>query len=61
MTGKKYEKKLYIDMPFDEALGRFVGTDPKEVRELVGRKKASANTPADAKKSKTSPSRKRQP
>jgi hypothetical protein len=60
MTGKKYEKKLYIDMPFDEALERFAGTDPKEVHELVGRKKTAASKPAAA-KSKPSTSRKRQP
>lgn len=61
MTGKKYEKKLYIDMPFDEALERFAGTDPKEVRELVGRKKTAASKPAAATKSKPSTGRKRQP
>ena len=40
MTGKKYEPPLYIDMEFDEALERYVGTDPKEVAKLGARKKA---------------------
>ena len=40
MTGKKYEPPLYIDMDFDEALERYVGTDPKEVEKLGVRKKA---------------------
>jgi len=61
MTGRKYEKKLYIDLPFDEALERFAQTDPKEVRELVGRKKTAASKLAAADKPKSSTSRKRQP
>jgi hypothetical protein len=61
MPGKKYEKKLYIDMPFDEALERFAGTDPKEVRELIGRKKTAASKPTAANKPKSSIGRKRQP
>ncbi len=40
MTGKKYEPPLYIDMDFDEALERYVGTDPKEVGKLEAKKKA---------------------
>jgi hypothetical protein len=39
MTGKKYEKPLYIDMDFDEALERFGTTDPKEVNESMERAK----------------------
>lgn len=49
MPGRKYEKKLYIDMPFDEALERFAGTDPNEVNELSSRKpkkKAGSEPPA---------------
>jgi hypothetical protein len=28
-----------LDMPFDEALKRFIGTDPKEVEESIGKAK----------------------
>jgi hypothetical protein len=30
-TPKKYEDKLFIDMPFDEALERFAGVKPAEM------------------------------
>ena len=40
MTGKRHEPPLYIDMVFDEALERYVGTDPKEVEKLGAKKKA---------------------
>lgn len=42
MTGRKYEDKLWIDMPFDEALERFAEVDPEEMRENIrkaGKKK----------------------
>jgi len=42
MPGRKYEKKLHIDMPFDEALERFAKTDPKEVKALASKKKKTA-------------------
>jgi hypothetical protein len=52
-----YEEKLRIDMPFDEALQRFIGTDPKEVAANIAKSKAakpeadrklqSANRPDD--------------
>ena len=34
MNDKKYKPPLKIDMPFDEALERFVRTDPKEMNEM---------------------------
>ena len=33
------EPALGLDMPFDEALKRFIGTDAKEVDESIGRAK----------------------
>jgi hypothetical protein len=33
------EPPLGLDMPFDEALKRFIGTNPKEVEESIGRAK----------------------
>ena len=39
MTGKKYEDKLFLDMPFGEALERFAGTKVKEVTASVARSK----------------------
>jgi hypothetical protein len=38
MKGER-EKPLGLDMPFGEALRRFVGTDPKEVAESQKRSK----------------------
>lgn len=35
MTGRKYEKPLYIDMDFEEALKRFGTTDPKELPDRI--------------------------
>lgn len=34
MTDKKKDKPLSIDIPFDEALERFIGTDPKELEDV---------------------------
>jgi hypothetical protein len=39
--GKKLEPKLGLDMPFAEALKRFIKTDPKEVEESIARAKKS--------------------
>lgn len=39
MTKKKYEQKLYIDMPFDEALERFTGVAPSEVDANIDKEK----------------------
>lgn len=38
MKGQR-EKPLGLDMPFDEALERFIGTDPREVAESQARAK----------------------
>ncbi len=37
--GKKLEPKLKLDMPFDEALRRFVQTKPEEVEKSIERGK----------------------
>jgi hypothetical protein len=37
--GKTLEPPLGLDMPFDEALKRFIGTDPKEVEASIRRAK----------------------
>jgi hypothetical protein len=37
--GKKLEPKLKLDMPFGEALARFVQTKPKEVEKSIERGK----------------------
>lgn len=39
MIGKKYEKPLFIDMDFEEALRRFGTTNKKEVDVLLRREK----------------------
>jgi hypothetical protein len=40
-----YENKLHLDMPFDEALERFIGTDRAEVAANIAKSKA-AKAPA---------------
>lgn len=42
MKGQR-EKPLGLDMPFDEAMERFIGTDPREVTE--GQKRAKERGP----------------
>jgi hypothetical protein len=37
----KYEDKLHLDMPFEEALERFVGVDPAEVAANLEKSKAA--------------------
>ena len=39
MTGKKYDDKLFLDIPFDEALERFAVTKPKEVAASIAKSK----------------------
>ena len=39
MSKKTYDEKLYLDMPFGEALERFAGTKPKEVAASVAKSK----------------------
>ncbi len=48
MAGK-YEDKMSLEMPFDEALERFIGTDPKEVQANITKSKA-AKPPAERKR-----------
>ena len=38
-NGKKREKPLYLDMDPDEALERFIQTDPEELKRRLERKK----------------------
>jgi hypothetical protein len=38
---RKYDDKMSLDLPFDEALERFAGTDPKEMRANIARSKAA--------------------
>lgn len=53
MTGDKYEKPLFIEMDFEEAIERFGRTDPKEVKESIERAKEKQppepNAPATTK------------
>ena len=39
MTGRKYDDKMNLDMPFAEALERFVATDPKEMHANIAKAK----------------------
>ncbi len=39
MNKKPYEDKLFLDMPFGEALERFAGTKPKEVAASIAKSK----------------------
>ena len=48
---KTYDDKMKLDMPADEALERFIGTDPKEVEASI--KRAKKKVPPGGKKKKT--------
>ena len=39
MSGKKYEEKLFLDMPFGELVERFAGTKPSEVAASIAKSK----------------------
>ena len=39
MPKRKYEDRLYLDMPFGEALERFAHTDTKEVAASIAKSK----------------------
>ena len=39
---RKTERPLYLNMPFDEALRRYVGVDPAEVDPAPGQKRKVA-------------------
>lgn len=54
MTSKKTEPPLHLDMPFDEALRRFVQTKPEELPAATGRKKKGAESKSGAPKTKLS-------
>lgn len=45
MTGKKYQKPLAVDLPFDEALERFAQSDPKEAASLDAEDRALTQSP----------------
>jgi hypothetical protein len=45
MKGKKQERPLGLDLPFDEALRRFIGTDKAEVEENIKRAKEKREPP----------------
>ena len=45
MTKRKYDPPLYIDMPFGEAVERFIGTDPKELKENLDKQKRKRKSP----------------
>jgi hypothetical protein len=40
MAGK-YDDKMHLDMPLDEALERFIGTDPAELAANIAKSKAA--------------------
>lgn len=44
-TPKKYEDKLFIDMPFDEALERFAGVKPAEMHANIDKAKKKKKPP----------------
>jgi hypothetical protein len=39
---RKTERPLYLDMPFDEALTRYVGSKPDEVQPPPGKQRKAA-------------------
>jgi hypothetical protein len=50
--GRKYDERLHIDMPFEEALERYVGADPTEMRDNI--KKSKKKRPPGGRKHKPS-------
>lgn len=58
--GKKHQKAFHLDMPFEEALGRFARTTPEEVAEPVKVKKKCkmlpTALPGDKSETRKSPS-----
>ena len=57
---KKLEPHLGLDMPFDEALERFIQTDPKEVEASIERSKQK-KPPGTKKKKRKSPGSRKAP
>lgn len=45
---KRYDDKMRLDMPFDEALERYIGTKPSEMHDNV--KKAKKRKPPGGRK-----------
>lgn len=39
MTDQKYDDKMHLDLPFGEALERFVGVDPAEMQANIAKAK----------------------
>lgn len=48
MAKRVYDDKMKLDMPFGEALERFIGVDPKEMQANI--KKAKKKKPSGGKK-----------
>lgn len=55
MKGKKLERPLYLDMPADEALARFIQTKPEEVEPPPGRPPKRARPKVKAKPPESPP------
>jgi hypothetical protein len=53
MKKRKYDDRMRLDMPFAEALQRFVGADPKEMHVNIA--KAKKKKPPGGKKRKKPP------
>jgi hypothetical protein len=53
MAPRKYDDRMKLDMPFDEALERFAGTDPAETQANV--EKAKKAKPPGGKQAKQPP------
>lgn len=49
MKKRKYHDKLFIDMPFDKALERFAGVDPKEMHANIAKEKGKKKPPTGKK------------
>jgi hypothetical protein len=49
---RRYDDKLHLDMPFGEAVERFVGADPKQMHANI--KRAKKKKPPGGKKHKPS-------
>jgi hypothetical protein len=52
MTKRRYDDKLHLEMPFGEALERFIGTKPSEMHANI--KKAKKKKPPGGRKRKPS-------
>lgn len=59
MKGRKLEPKLGLDMPFAEALQRFIQTKPQEVEKSIARAKQKREKPPGPKKGSSGNKRKR--